>query len=120
MVNNLGVKSVHRSVPHAEQWWTAPPVDRIIVIVRDPFITEVSATEAGHPRVWQGLEATFPYRITHAWEVIVDKVREAGVPWIPLTYEGLLARPQETMDNVARWLDVEPQPLPEPVEDPRR
>lgn len=120
LVGDLGVESIHRSVPHAKKWIDWPVVDKIIIIVRDPFITELSAEEAGHPSYWDGIDSTFPYRITHAWELMVDKVAQTGVPWIPLTYEGLLARPQWTLDHVADFLAVPRRPVSIEVKDPRK
>lgn len=121
LVENLGIEAIHKSIPHGMEWWShTENVDRIICVVRDPFVTIISATEAGHPGHWIGLEATFPYRITHAWEVMVKHISEYDVPWIPITYEGLIQRPQWTVDNIADWLGVTRQPLEEEVSDPRK
>lgn len=118
LVGSLGVDAIHRSVPHAMDWWNAPSdIDRFIVVVRDPFVTEVSAKEAGHPSYWSGIDSTFPYRVTKAWETIIDNVR--GKPWIPITYEGLLLRPQKTLDNIADWMGVAHQPVTEKIDNPR-
>ena len=120
LVGGLGIKTTHKSIPHALNWWDETAgITHIVCIVRDPFITQISATETGHPSFWSGREATFPYRITNAWQVMLDNCRTSGLPWIPLTYEGLLLRPQWTLDNIADWIGVERKPLIEQVKDPR-
>ena len=122
LVEGLGVEAIHRSIPHSCKWWDVPSdIDRVIYIVRDPWITEISAKEIGHPEngCWTGKDKEYPFRLIKAWEVFAENVVFSYTPWIPVTYEGLMKRPQWTLDNIADWLDVERKPLSERVIDPR-
>jgi hypothetical protein len=120
LVRGLGVKASHRSIPHGMKWWDQPDgVTHIISVVRDPFMTEASARGAEHYKYWEGVDAEFPHRILKAQRVLAWNAEPFGDKWLPLTYDGLLIRPQWTMDRVAEWLGVEPQPLSEKVVDPR-
>lgn len=121
LVSNLGVEAIHRSIPHGKEWWAIKPedYDRAIFICRDPFMTEISATEAGHPQHWEGRLSRYPDRLINAWSAFTIHIVWSGKQWLPLTYEGLLDRPQFVMDGVAQWLGVEAKPLAEEVKDPR-
>lgn len=121
-VNLLDVEAIHRSIPHAERWWDMPSqVDAFIFISRDPFITEMSGLEANHINHcgWKGIDREYPYRLTNAWREFANNVIVPREKWIPLTFEGFVARPQWTLDHIAEWLGVESATITEKIVDPR-
>lgn len=122
LVDNLDVEAFHRSIPHGPDWWNAPEdIDRVIFINRDPWITQISSEEIGHPDngFWSDEDKVFPDRIIKAWKVFAENVILLGVRWMPISFEGLVQRPQWTMDQIANWLNVDGKPIIENVIDPR-
>lgn len=122
LVNLLDVEAVHRSIPHGDKWWDIPEYyDAAIFISRDPWITEISGVEAGHIENcgWTGHDREYPYRLTNAWKHFAVNVILTDKKWIPITFEGLVSRPQWTLDNIADWLGVQHAEVTEEISDPR-
>jgi hypothetical protein len=82
---------------------------KVIHLVRDPRGNSASIMKH------TGVDVARAARQWRHYNVEADRVRRLFPPesWMQLHYEELCARPQETLDRIARFIGVEPIPLVE-------
>lgn len=100
-----------RTTPHAREWPDLIHMSEIIrqagyapaalVPVRDWFCATASQVNAGH--VEDDEEA---FRHLRQSTIVYQQLLAARVPFVPVIYEALVARPHMTMRNCLRLLDV--------------
>ena len=103
----------HRSMPHAEDWWTPerdpdtgeayPPDTRWLIIQRRPDVTTLAILGRKPPL------ATDIHNARYRWRRAM--VALAALPdayW--LTYEALIVDPARQIANVGTWLGMTPAP----------
>ena len=107
----------HRSMPYGadaeRRWPTATNFDgldpqALIVMIRDH-----AATVASQVRHHVSDAATAARNIREALRLLTA----VQLPWMHVTYEGLVAHPEATLGSVYAWLGVEPVLLTESVYD---
>jgi hypothetical protein len=106
----LEIDAVHRSMPHAGEWWGPAPDERYVVIVRRPDVTCLSIL-GRHPALVRDIAEA-----RANWDRALRTL--AAIPgafWI--TYEALMIEPVIQADSIATWLGVEPSgTMPEMID----
>lgn len=121
IVRHLGVGAVHRSVPYDRTVKGKPKwpmlhnivFDRAIVMTRDWWAaagSQVAASHAAH-------HDQAVHRLRRAYVQIAHDLDRVDRPWVQVSYESLVQRPEPVVANLADWLGVEYRGLPEPVVD---
>lgn len=85
---------------------------KVLHLVRDPRGNVASIMNH------TGVDVEKAARQWRHYNVEAERTRRYIDPesWMTLRYEDLCARPQETLDRIARFVGVEPAPMPEPLD----
>ena len=104
IVESLGGEAIHRSFPHGGKWPALATIefDAAIVMTRDWWSAIPSQVKAKHVSKPEKAEQ----RLRRAYAEIPAQLNELEKPWRFVSYEALIAHPNEAMSDIANWLDL--------------